>query len=199
MITCFGQVYSFGTSSQCWLSHFTDDAIGATVYVATESYDNDGPSIARARQELWSKVAAENKVADSTRELIFFEVFNAFSLPLQMHDGYQGIRQIVLRDTKYVPIEVNDDWKPFIQRYVAEAIEASIWHNIARDRYLKEFREDGEKVRAARKALGLKQSEFSQRLGISMKTLGRIERGETETKHKIMAKVEGMLSQYRFA
>jgi transcriptional regulator with XRE-family HTH domain len=198
MITCFGQVFKFGRFSQCWLSHFTDDAMNATVYVATESYDNEGPSIARARQELWSKVAQEKHRADATRDLIFFEVFNAFSLPLRKHDGYQGIREIVLRDGRYVAIEVDDDWKQVMEKHVAEAVEGTIWHNLSRDKYMREFREDGKKVKAARRAMGLKQSEFSQRLGISMKTLGRIERGETETKHKIMAKVDEMLSQYRF-
>lgn len=198
MITCFGETYWFGKGSQCWLASFNDDAFNATVYVATESYENEGPSIARARQELWTQVTAEKKRADSTQDLIFFEVFNSFSLPMRKHNGYQGIREIVMRDDRYVAIEVDQDWKAFMEKHVADAIEGSIWHNISRDKYMREFREDGNKVKAARRAMGLKQSEFSERLGISMKTLGRIERGETETKHSMMAKVNEMLSQYRF-
>jgi transcriptional regulator with XRE-family HTH domain len=204
MITCFGQNYHFGESSHCWLSSFSDDQYDADVYVATESYDNKGPSIAEARQELWTQLANERKPREN-RKLIFFEVFNVFSWPIRKHGGYQGIRAIKLVDGEYIAEEPSREWKDIMEREVAEAVEGSIWHNVVRERYLKEFREDGQKIKDARKSLGLKQDEFAAKLGISKRTLKRIEAGETETKVRIMRLVEAMIApesekpiQYRF-
>jgi transcriptional regulator with XRE-family HTH domain len=199
MITVFGEKFPFGDQgSQCWLSSFNHDEWGAVVYVATEYHGNEGPTIAEARQQLWTAVYAHAQRGLHDRELLMFEVFNVFSLPLQKHRGYTGIRHIRLRDGKYVSEELERPYKRDIEKYVAEAIEGTIWHNIMRGQYMARFREDGKRVKAARKAMQLGQKDFAAELGISLSTLGRMERGETETRHGILEKIDEMMARYRF-